>query len=53
MNDLNIEGIKIGINEKPYFIADIAANHDGDINKAYSFFWSDSSWSERPRSCWV
>ena len=32
--------IKIGrriISErsKPYFIADIAANHDGDINRAY------------------
>lgn len=25
----------IGINERPYFIADIAANHDGDINRAY------------------
>lgn len=25
----------IGNNERPYFIADIAANHDGDINRAY------------------
>ncbi|MGG7151265.1 N-acetylneuraminate synthase family protein [Clostridium neonatale] len=25
----------IGDNEKPYFIADIAANHDGDLNRAY------------------
>lgn len=25
----------IGENEKPYFIADIAANHDGDIERAY------------------
>ncbi len=25
----------IGENEKPYFIADIAANHDGDINRAF------------------
>ena len=24
----------IGINHPTYFIADIAANHDGDINKA-------------------
>ncbi len=26
---------KIGLGEKPYFIADIAANHDGDINRAF------------------
>lgn len=25
----------IGESEKPYFIADIAANHDGDLNRAY------------------
>ncbi|MGO5069828.1 N-acetylneuraminate synthase family protein [Roseburia faecis] len=25
----------IGNNQRPYFIADIAANHDGDINRAY------------------
>lgn len=25
----------IGENEKPYFIADIAANHDGDLNRAF------------------
>lgn len=25
----------IGNDERPYFIADIAANHDGDINRAY------------------
>ncbi len=35
MDDLFIEGNKIGINEKPYFIADIAANHDGDLQRAY------------------
>jgi N-acetylneuraminate synthase len=31
---LKIGNIEIGIVEKPYFIADIAANHDGDINRA-------------------
>lgn len=25
----------IGENERPYFIADIAANHDGDLNRAF------------------
>lgn len=27
---------QIGKNSKPYFIADIAANHDGDLNRAYA-----------------
>jgi N-acetylneuraminate synthase len=31
---LKIGNNEIGIGEKPYFIADIAANHDGDINRA-------------------
>ena len=30
----NIGSKKIDITEKPYFIADIAANHDGDIQRA-------------------
>ena len=30
----NIGGNTIGINSPTYFIADIAANHDGDINRA-------------------
>ena len=29
-----IKNKKIGIGEKTYFIADIAANHDGDLGKA-------------------
>ena len=29
-----IEGKKIGLNKPTFFIADIAANHDGDLNKA-------------------
>ncbi len=35
MKDIQIGGRKIGLEEKPYFIADIAANHDGDIQRAY------------------
>ena len=29
-----IEGKKIGLNKPTFFIADIAANHDGDLSKA-------------------
>ena len=32
--ELYLNKRKIGINEKTYFIADIAANHDGDLNRA-------------------
>ena len=34
MTELYIKNRKIGINNKPYFIADIAANHDGSLNRA-------------------
>lgn len=33
---LNIGGVKIGLDEPSYFIADIAANHDGDLQRAIS-----------------
>jgi len=33
--NIKINKTNIGFHEKPYFIADIAANHDGDINRAY------------------
>ena len=33
-NEICIEGRKISINHPTYFIADLAANHDGDINRA-------------------
>ena len=35
MNELKIGNRKIGFNEPLYFVADIAANHDGDLNRAY------------------
>lgn len=35
MKTIEIGNRKIGINERPYFIADIAANHDGDLERAY------------------
>ena len=31
---LNIDGKTIGINEKPYVIAELSANHGGSINVA-------------------
>jgi N-acetylneuraminate synthase len=34
MNEINIAGKKIGLNRPTYFIADIAANHDGDLERA-------------------
>jgi sialic acid synthase SpsE len=29
----------VGLNHRPYFIADIAANHDGDLNRAKELVW--------------
>ena len=34
MSEFTIQEKKIGINSPTYFIADIAANHDGNINRA-------------------
>ena len=34
MNVIEIEGRKIGENFPTYFIADVAANHDGDLERA-------------------
>ena len=33
-SSFNIANKKVGLNQPTYFIADIAANHDGDINRA-------------------
>ena len=35
----SIGSTQISIREKPYFIADIAANHDGDIERAKSLIY--------------
>lgn len=32
---MKINNINIGLISRPYFIADIAANHDGDIQRAF------------------
>ena len=37
--ELEISGIKIGIDHPSFFIADIAANHDGSLSKAKELIW--------------
>lgn len=39
MSDLTIFGKKIGLYQPTYFIADIAANHDGDLERAKSLIY--------------
>ena len=34
MKDIQIENRTIGVNQPTYFIADVAANHDGDLERA-------------------
>jgi N-acetylneuraminate synthase len=34
-----VGGIRIGEGSPPFFIADIAANHDGDIERAKELIW--------------
>ena len=36
MNELTIAGREIGLGNPPYIIAELSANHNGDINKALS-----------------
>ena len=38
-SDLTISGQLIGQSHPTYFIADIAANHDGDIERAKDLIW--------------
>lgn len=35
MKTIKINNKSISLSDKPYFIADIAANHDGDLNRAF------------------
>lgn len=35
INEIEIDGRKIGPNHAPYVIAELSANHNGDINRAY------------------
>ena len=35
----NIGNIKIGLDSPTYFIADVAANHDGDLERAIDLIY--------------
>ena len=39
MKDIQVDKKKIGLNHPTYFIADIAANHDGDLSKAIDLIY--------------
>jgi len=39
MNEIYLGKKLIGLHHKPYFIADIAANHDGDLVRAKELVW--------------
>ncbi len=39
MNEIKLGKQKVGISHKPYFIADIAANHDGELSRAKDLVW--------------
>ena len=39
---IEIDGYKIGADQPVYFIADIGANHDGDIERAKDLIWKAS-----------
>ena len=41
-NTLKIQGKSIGNNHPTYFIADIAANHDGDIERAKDLIYKSA-----------
>ena len=36
---MNISNSRIGENNKTYFVADIAANHDGDLSRAIDLIY--------------
>ena len=37
--EINFSGRKLSINEPAYFIADVASNHDGDLERAKDLIW--------------
>ena len=56
--EFKIESKKIGTNNPVYFIADIAANHDGDLNRAKDLIYlaaeagADAAKFQHFKLCW-
>ena len=39
MNEIQLGNINVGNHLRPYFIADLAANHDGELSRAKELIW--------------
>ena len=39
MNEIKLGSKTVGLSHAPYFIADIAANHDGELSRAKDLVW--------------
>lgn len=37
--EISLSGRKLSINEPAYFIANVASNHDGDLERAKDLIW--------------
>ena len=44
IKEMNINGRKIGPQEPPYIIAEMSANHNGDIKNAYGIIDMAITW---------
>ena len=40
MREIAIDGRKIGLSHRPYIIAELSANHNGDIERAFKIMES-------------
>ena len=39
MKEIKLGKTRVGLGHKPYFIADLAANHDGELSRAKDLVW--------------
>ena len=39
MKEIKLGKTRVGLGYKPYFIADLAANHDGELSRAKDLVW--------------